>query len=178
MEIPAPTTNFVGLTVTLTETQRKAAINSRYQSSRDARELEDWLDAQRQRFAMLGINVESYNAIVWVTSQYSEPQSNWWLNRKHKAAIPHSFGTLVEEIRKTSLLPNIRDDTIYAQLELTQGNLSYADYTQLFDVFYGGLDNLLQMTFNTSNSFVGLLIFNFRLKLGPITLNRGVTLYP
>jgi hypothetical protein len=41
MGIPAPTTNFDGLTVTLIETQRKAANNSRYQSRRDARELED-----------------------------------------------------------------------------------------------------------------------------------------
>jgi hypothetical protein len=133
--IPAPTTNFVGLTVTLTETQRKAAINSRYQSSRDARELEDRLDAQPHRFAMLGINAESYNTIVWVTSQFSEPRSNWWLTRKHKDAIPHSFDTLVDEIRKTSLLPNIRDDAINAQLELTQGNMSYADYAQVFNGF-------------------------------------------
>jgi hypothetical protein len=31
MGVPAPTTNFVGLTVTLTETQRKVAINAPYQ---------------------------------------------------------------------------------------------------------------------------------------------------
>jgi hypothetical protein len=41
MDIPAPTTNFIGLTVTRTETQRKATNNSRNQSSRDARELVD-----------------------------------------------------------------------------------------------------------------------------------------
>jgi hypothetical protein len=45
MGVPAPTTNFTGLTVTLTETPRKAAINSRYQYGRDARELEDWFEA-------------------------------------------------------------------------------------------------------------------------------------
>jgi hypothetical protein len=37
MRVPAPTTNFVGLTVTLTETRRKAAIYPRYQSSCDGR---------------------------------------------------------------------------------------------------------------------------------------------
>jgi branched-subunit amino acid ABC-type transport system permease component len=78
MGIPAPTTNFVGLTVTLIETQRKVAINSRYQFGRDARELE----AQPQRFAMLGINTDSYNAIVWATSQLSRPLNTWWLNCK------------------------------------------------------------------------------------------------
>jgi hypothetical protein len=71
MGVPAPTTNFVGLTVTLTKTQRKAAIYSSYKSGRDARELEDLLEAQPQRFAMLGINADSYNVVVWVTSQLS-----------------------------------------------------------------------------------------------------------
>jgi hypothetical protein len=32
MGTPLPTTNFVGLPVTLTETQREAAINSKFQS--------------------------------------------------------------------------------------------------------------------------------------------------
>jgi hypothetical protein len=62
MKIPAPTTTFIGLTITLTETQRKAAIKSAYHTSRDAphaRELEDWLKAQPQSFANLGINADS-----------------------------------------------------------------------------------------------------------------------
>jgi hypothetical protein len=46
MGVPAPTTNFVGLTETLIETQRKSAVNSRYKSSRDACELEDQIEAQ------------------------------------------------------------------------------------------------------------------------------------
>jgi hypothetical protein len=41
MGAPVPTTNFVGLPVTLIETQRMAAINSKIQSSREPRELED-----------------------------------------------------------------------------------------------------------------------------------------
>jgi hypothetical protein len=38
---PIPTTNFVGLCVTLTETQRKPAVNSQFQSGRYPNELED-----------------------------------------------------------------------------------------------------------------------------------------
>jgi hypothetical protein len=71
MGVPAPTTNFVGLIVTLTETQCKAAINSRYQYSRDARPVEDWLEALSHRFVILRINTDSYNVVVWVTSHFS-----------------------------------------------------------------------------------------------------------
>jgi hypothetical protein len=39
MGLPDPTTKFVGLPVTLTETLRKAAINSEFQSRRELREL-------------------------------------------------------------------------------------------------------------------------------------------
>jgi hypothetical protein len=132
---PAPTTNSLGLPVTRIETHRKAAINSRYQSSRDPHELENWIDAQPQRFAMLGINADSYNVVVWVASQFYGPLNRWWLNHKEQYAITDSFDTLVEEIRKTSLLPNIRDDAIKAMLGLTRGNLSYAYYTQSFNDF-------------------------------------------
>jgi hypothetical protein len=41
MGVPAPTISFDGLSVTLVERQRKAAINFVYQTCRDARELED-----------------------------------------------------------------------------------------------------------------------------------------
>jgi hypothetical protein len=76
MEAPVPTTNFVGLPVTLTETQRKAAINSPMQSSRFPRELEDWREAQPQRFVLLGITADSYDAVIWVTSQFFGPLNN------------------------------------------------------------------------------------------------------
>jgi hypothetical protein len=135
MGVPAPRAKFVGLTVTLTKMQRKAAINSRYQSGRDARELEDWLEAKPQRFAMLGINADSYNVVAWVTSHISIPLDNWWLNRKQQAASTNSLDTLVEETRKTSLLHNLRDDVINTMLGLTQGNMSYADYSQLLNDF-------------------------------------------
>jgi hypothetical protein len=56
---PMPTQNLVGLPVTLTETQRKATINSLFQSGGNARDWEDWLEAQPQRFLLLGITVDS-----------------------------------------------------------------------------------------------------------------------
>jgi hypothetical protein len=71
MGLPIPTRNMAGLPVTLTETQRKAAINSPFQSGNNARELEDWLHAQPQRFLLLGITADSYDSVIWVTSQFS-----------------------------------------------------------------------------------------------------------
>jgi hypothetical protein len=84
---------------------------------------------------MLGIDADSYNVVVWVTYQFYGPLSSWWLNRKQHATIPYSFDTLVEEIRETSLLPNIRDHAVNALLGLAQGNLSYANDTHLFNDF-------------------------------------------
>jgi hypothetical protein len=66
----------------------------------------------------------------------------------------------VAEIRKTSLLPNIRDDAINALLGLTQGSLSYANYAQLFNDFYEGTDNLLRMTFVAFGLSIDWLIFS------------------
>jgi hypothetical protein len=68
MGAPAPTTNFAGLTEILLETQCKAAIDSKFQFGREPRELEDWLEAQPQRFVLLGITADSYDAMIWVTS--------------------------------------------------------------------------------------------------------------
>jgi hypothetical protein len=62
--MPMPTRHLARLHVTLTETQRKAAINSPLQSGRDANELEDWLEAQPQRFLMLGITAYSYESVM------------------------------------------------------------------------------------------------------------------
>jgi hypothetical protein len=66
-----PTTNLSGLPLTLTETQRKASVNSPFQSGEDAREYEDWLESQPQRFLLLGITADSYDSFTWVTSQFS-----------------------------------------------------------------------------------------------------------
>jgi hypothetical protein len=94
------------------------------------RELEDWLEAQPQRFVLLGITVDSYDAVIWVTSQLSEPLNSWWLNRKHHTAIPTTSDMLVEVLRKISMLPNIQDDAIInAPLNISEGNMNYAVYT-------------------------------------------------
>jgi hypothetical protein len=82
MGVPAPTTNFDGLSITLIEMQRKAAIISTYQTCQDARALEGWLEARPQRFAMVGINANSYNAIVWIASQSYGPLNILWVSRK------------------------------------------------------------------------------------------------
>jgi hypothetical protein len=134
--MPMPTRNLAGLPVTLTKTQRKAAINSPFQSRGNARELEDWLEAQPQRFLLLGITANSYDSVIWVTSQFSGHLNGWWLNRKDQAAIPSTFDMLVAELRKTTFLPNIQDDAINAMLNLTQGNMtSYALYTKQYNDF-------------------------------------------
>jgi hypothetical protein len=80
MRAPMPTTNFVGLPVTLTETQRKAAVNSPLKSGKFPRELEDWLEAQPQRFLLLGITADSYDSVIWVTSQFFGTLNGCWLN--------------------------------------------------------------------------------------------------
>jgi hypothetical protein len=133
--MPIPTTNMASLPVTLTETQRKAAINSPFQYGAYARDLEDWLEAQPQRFLLLGITADSYDSVIWVTSQFSGHLSGWWLNRKVQAPIPSTFDLLVAELRKTVFLPNIQDDAINALLNLTQRSTSYALYTQRFNDF-------------------------------------------
>jgi hypothetical protein len=42
---------------------------------------------------------------------------------------------LVEELRKTTFLPNIQDDAINALLNLTQGRMSYVVYVKQFNDF-------------------------------------------
>jgi hypothetical protein len=132
---PMPTTNLAGLPVTLTETQRKAAINNLTFFCENASNLEDWLEAQPQRFLLLGIIADSYDSVTWVTSQFSGHPNGWWLNRKVQAAIPSTFDQIVAELRKTTFLPNIQDDAINAMLNLTQGSMSYALYTHHFNDF-------------------------------------------
>jgi ADP-ribose pyrophosphatase YjhB (NUDIX family) len=131
---PMPTHNLDGLPVTLTETQRKAAINSPLQSGRVANELEDWLEAQPQRFLMLGITRDSYDSVIWVTSQFAGHLNGWWLNRKTQPPIPATYDELVTQLRKSMFLPNIKDDAINALLNFTQSNtMSYASYTKMYN---------------------------------------------
>jgi hypothetical protein len=94
------------------------------------------LEAQLQRFVLLGITADSYDGVTWVISQFYGPINIWRLNRKQHAVIPSTFYLLVEELRKTTMLPtNIQDDAINALLNITQGNMSYAVDTQRFNDF-------------------------------------------
>jgi len=120
----------------VTETQRKAAINSPLQSGRVANELEDWLEAQPQRFLMLGITPDSYDSVIWVTSQFAGHLNGWWLNRKTQPPIPSTYNELVTELRNSMFLPNIKDDAINALLSFTQSNtMSYALHTKQYNDF-------------------------------------------
>jgi hypothetical protein len=134
--MPMPTRNVAGLYVTLTKTQRKAAINSPLQYGRAPNDLEDWLEGEPQRFLMLGITADSYDSVIWVTSQFSGHLNGWWLNRKNQATIPSTYDLLVTELRKTTFLPNIQDDAINALLNLTQSHtMTYALYTKQYNDF-------------------------------------------
>jgi glyceraldehyde-3-phosphate dehydrogenase/erythrose-4-phosphate dehydrogenase len=97
MEVPSPITNFVGLNVTLTKTQRKAAINATHKSGQNVHKLEEWLKMQPPRFVLCGINRDSsYIAVVWVTCKFSRALNKWWwLNRKLQGPISHTFNSLV-----------------------------------------------------------------------------------
>jgi hypothetical protein len=85
---------------------------------------------------MLGITADSYDSVIWVTSQFSGHLNGWWLNRKTQAAIPSTYDELVTELRKTAFLPNIQDDAINALLSFTQSNtMSCAFYTKQYNDF-------------------------------------------
>jgi hypothetical protein len=103
MGTQVPMTTLVVHPFILTGTERKAATNSKFQSGREPRELEDWLEVQPQRFVLLGITFDSYDAEIWVTSQLFRTLNKWWLNRKQHVAMSATFDLLVEELRKTSI---------------------------------------------------------------------------
>jgi hypothetical protein len=136
MLVPPPLTNSSGLNVTLTEAQHKAAIQSPFQSDREARNFEDWLEARPQSFSMMGTNIDVYNTVMWVTSKFSGPLNIWWLYRKTHGFLQDTFNNLVTKIRKTFLPPNIRDDALNYLIGLPQGSISYAEYTQHFNEFF------------------------------------------
>jgi hypothetical protein len=80
-------------------------------------------------------DIDSYNAVVTITIYLSCTLKSLWLTRKHHASIPDTFDSWVIGTRKTSLPHNIRDDVVNAPIGLTQGSLSYANYTQQFNDF-------------------------------------------
>jgi glyceraldehyde-3-phosphate dehydrogenase/erythrose-4-phosphate dehydrogenase len=63
MRVPTHTTNVAGMSVTMIETQQKAAISAPYQHGQELRKLAGWLEMSPQRFVILGINPDSYNVV-------------------------------------------------------------------------------------------------------------------
>jgi hypothetical protein len=76
------------------------------------------------------------------------------------------------------MLPNIRDDAVDAMLGLTQGNQSYADYTQMFNDFLRRSRQPLTNDLKCVKFISGLLILNYRLMPSPIDHYKGAILNP
>jgi hypothetical protein len=100
----------------------------------------------------------------------------WWLNRKQYAAIPASFDSVVDELRKTSLLPNIRDDAINAMLGVTQGNMNYAAYTQQFNDLLRRSPQQLTNDLKCVRFICGLANFQIRTQTKSHRSKKGYTL--
>jgi hypothetical protein len=162
--------------VTLTETQRKAAINSLFQNGYDACALEDSLEVQPRRFLLLGITADSYDSVIWVTSQFSRHMNGWWLNRKVQAAIPSTYDQLVAELRKTTILPNIQGDAINALLNFTQSNtMSYVVYVKQFNDFLRrSRQNLIQPMYSAYALLMAWQTFPRRPKLSHTCRKRVI----
>jgi hypothetical protein len=73
VETPMPTTDLADLLVTLTGTQRKAAVNSPFQSGKDPRELENWLEAQPQRFFCSELRLTLTTQLIWLLHSFLDP---------------------------------------------------------------------------------------------------------
>jgi hypothetical protein len=68
IRVPPPTTNFDGLHVSVTENQRKAVAQGPRHYGTNPRDLEDWLEFKPQRFLMLGLDPDTFSAVVCVTT--------------------------------------------------------------------------------------------------------------
>jgi hypothetical protein len=85
---------------------------------------------------MLGITPDSYDSVIWVTSQFLGHLNGWWLNRKTQPPIPSTYNELVTELRESMFLPYIKDYAINALLSFTHSNtISYALYTKQYNDF-------------------------------------------
>jgi hypothetical protein len=89
-----------------------------------------------------------------------------------QASIPFTFDLLVVELRKTTFLPNIHDDAMNALLNLTQGSMSYALYTQQFNDFLHRSRQKLMADVQSVRVINGLANFELRLKLSHIALKE------
>jgi hypothetical protein len=72
-------------------------------------------------------------------------------------------------------MPDIMDDAINARFGLTQGSMSYASYTHLFNDFLRRSRHPLTYDRECVRFIYGLAIFSFMLMLNPIVLSKRVT---
>jgi hypothetical protein len=86
---PMPTTKLDGLHVTLPETHRKKWVNSPFQYGADARDLEDWLEAQPQRFLLLGITADLYD--ISYLGYFTVFWTSEWLVVEPESSSRHPF---------------------------------------------------------------------------------------
>jgi hypothetical protein len=83
---------------------------------------------------------------------------------------------VVEELRNTSLLPNIRDDVINAMLGITQDNMSYTAYIQEFNDFLRRSRQNLIHDLHCVRFISGLANLQLYTQAKPHRTHRGCTL--
>jgi hypothetical protein len=135
MRVPPHATNFDGLIVSLTENKHKTAIHVSLQDGNNPRDLEEWLEFQPQRFFILGLDPDTYNVVIWVTSQVGGRAVSSWLNAKTTSQVPRTFTKLVEALKTTTLLPSIRDNAIISMMALNRVNKTFPHYTMMSNDF-------------------------------------------
>jgi hypothetical protein len=87
---------------------------------------------------MLGLDYDTYTtrSYIWVTYQFGGQVLNSWLNAKTRGQVPRTFATLVEALKKKTLLPNILDNAINSLMALNQaGKKSVQKYTMKLNDF-------------------------------------------
>jgi hypothetical protein len=136
MGVPAPTTKFAGMSVTPTETQRKASVNVPYQSGQDARKSEAWSEMQPRRF-LCRASIPTRTTVLCGLRRSSPALRTIGDSTVRHGQLFHTRSTLWLHrfVRRLCMLSNIIDDDITDMLLLAQGSRTYATYTQQFTTF-------------------------------------------
>jgi hypothetical protein len=85
------------------------------------------MEFQPQSFLMLGPYPDISSAVIWVTSQFGGPTIKWWLNANIRGQVPRTFTKLVESLKKTTLMSDIRDNAINSLMALNQVNKTFQE---------------------------------------------------
>jgi hypothetical protein len=67
---------------------------------------------------MMGLDPETCNAVIWIGSQLGGRALNWWFNEKTIGQVPQSFTWLINALKKTIFLPNIKANAINSLMAL------------------------------------------------------------